>query len=63
MELACVRRTVSDTGWVALASLMAPFVVIVLVALVRGYLFSVKAWRPITRHTEVEDAEPKDHTE
>jgi uncharacterized membrane protein len=54
---------VSDTGWVALASMLAPFVVIVLVALVRGYHFSVKAWRPITRHTEVEDAEPKDHTE
>jgi hypothetical protein len=54
---------VSDTGWFVLASLLAPICVIVLVALFRGYHFTVKAWRPITRHTEIEDAEPSDHTE
>lgn len=53
----------SDTGWLVIAGLFAPLVIIVLVAMLKGYHFMFKAWKPITRHTETVDAEPTDHNE
>jgi hypothetical protein len=54
---------VTDAGWFFLAVILAPVTIVAGIALASGYHFSLKAWKPITRHTEIEDAEPSDHTE